>query len=79
MSQAIKRRLQRLLRLLAEHGADITMEWTYREGPNSGGVRFLSKDRNTELSDWMAPTKAHAWAQGYLIGTGHKWANEMKL
>jgi hypothetical protein len=73
MSEASKRRIKRLIKLLKEHGCEqvITVEWT------SAKVRFMCKD--VELSDWMPPIRGLAWIQGYLIGVGHKWAKELDI
>lgn len=73
MSEQAKRKLQRLLRLLAEHDCDLSFEWTATH------VRFLNKKSDVELSEWLPPSKALPWAQGYLIATGQKWARELKL
>lgn len=73
MSEALKLKIKSLTKMLKGHDCDISLQ------VNGGMVRFMSSDKKVELSEWMAPTKALAWCQGYLIGTGHKWAKEMDL
>ena len=72
MSDLSKQKIRRLIRLLETHGCnDVRVEWRIRQ------VRFMK--HQVELSDWMPPIRGLAWIQGYLIGTGHKWAKELNL
>lgn len=72
MSDLSRRKIRRLIQLLETHGClDVRVECKLKQ------VRFMC--HQVELSDWMPPLRGLAWIQGYLIGTGHKWAKEMKL